>query len=276
MPELPEAETIARGLHTAIAGQRVQRVRVHREEVVEPMTPAAFRRALTGRRVQSVARRAKWIVASLDDGARWVTQLRMTGRFTWNAPSALRTEPHLSISLLLDGPQGGGVLRFYDIRRFGRVWVLDPAGWSALDARLGIEPLSREFSRRSLAGTLDGSRAPLRNVLLDQKRVAGLGNVYANEACYLAQLDPRRPAQGLDESEIERLHRAIRTVLRSAVERHGTSFSDYRDILGGEGQFQNDLEVYGRSGEPCRRCGGAIARIVLAGRSAFFCPGCQH
>lgn len=276
MPELPEAETIARGLDAAIAGLRIQRVRVHRNEVVDPITPSAFRRALTGRRVESVARRAKWIAATLDDGAHWVTQLRMTGRFTWNPPSALRTEPHLSVSLLLDGLQGGGVLRFYDTRRFGRMRVLSPVAWAALDARLGIEPLSREFTRRSLAELLDGSRAPLRNVLLDQKRVAGLGNVYANEACYLAQLDPRRAAEGLGNREIERLHRAIRTVLRNAVERRGTSLRDYRDILGGEGRFQNDLEVYGRSGEACRRCGGTIARTVLAGRSAFFCPGCQH
>ncbi|KPK81818.1 MAG: hypothetical protein AMS25_04625 [Gemmatimonas sp. SM23_52] len=276
MPELPEAETIARGLQAAIAGRRIRRVRVHRQEAVEPMSPAAFRCALTGRRVESVARRAKWIAAILDDGTRWVTQLRMTGRFTWSPPSALRAAPHLSVSLLLYGPQGGGVLRFYDVRRFGRMWILDPAAWSELDARLGVEPLSKDFTRRALAGLLDGSGAPLRNVLLDQERVAGLGNIYANEACYLARLDPRRPANSLDESEVARLHRAIRTVLRSAVERRGTSLSDYRDVLGGAGRFQADLKVYGRSGAVCPRCGGVVARTVLAGRSAFFCPGCQR
>ncbi|UCC71246.1 MAG: DNA-formamidopyrimidine glycosylase, partial [Gemmatimonadota bacterium] len=122
MPELPEAETIARGLDAAIAGRRIERIKIHRNEVVEPMTPAAFRRALRGRRVVSVGRRAKWIAALLDNGGRWVTQLRMTGRFTWAPLSPLRNEPHLSASFVIE--DDGGVIRFYDTRRFGRMWVL--------------------------------------------------------------------------------------------------------------------------------------------------------
>ena len=275
MPELPEAETIARGLNDAIAGLVVERVRIHRDEVVQPMTAPGFRRALRGRRIESVGRRAKWLTADLDNGHRWVTQLRMTGRFTWSPPSALRPEPHLSLSIDLAGSEEGGVLRFYDTRRFGRTWVLDPGAWTEIDARLGIEPLSRRFTPDRLATVLARSRAPIRNLLLDQHRIAGIGNIYASEACYVSGIDPRRPAASLNTSEIERLHSGIRSVLRGAIARRGTTFSDYRDVLGSRGSFQNRLDVYGRNGEPCRRCGSEIERVVLAGRSAFFCPGCQ-
>ncbi len=276
MPELPEAETIARGLHAALADSRIERVRVHRAEVVEPMTAPAFRRALTDRRITSVGRRAKWIVASLDDDYRWVTQLRMTGRFEWGTGSNLRARPHLSVSVLVEGIETGGILRFYDVRRFARMWVLEPAAWSELDARLGVEPLSDEFTPASLASLLAPSRAPLRNALLDQRRIAGIGNIYASEACYLARLDPRRPASSLTRPEVRRLHRAIRRVLGAAVERRGTSLSDYRDLLGDEGTFQNVLDVYDREDETCRRCGDRIIRVVLAGRSAYLCTGCQN
>lgn len=275
MPELPEAETIARGLNDTIAGLVVRRVRVHRTEVVEPMTAQGFRRALRGRRIERVGRRAKWLTADLDNDHRWVTQLRMTGRFTWSPPSALGADPHLSLSVLL-GSDDGGVLRFYDIRRFARTWVLDPTAWAEIDNRLGVEPLSRRFTPARLYAILARSRAPLRNLLLDQHRIAGIGNIYASEACYVAGIDPRRPAHTLSTVETERLHSGIRTVLRGAIARRGTTLSDYRDVLGGRGSFQNRLDVYGRNGEPCHRCGSEIERAVLAGRSAFYCPGCQR
>ncbi len=275
MPELPEAETIARGLDVRLKGRRIERVRIHRPEVVEPMKPAAFRRALQNRRVEEVGRRAKWITVTLDDGRRWVTQLRMTGRYTWTPNSRLRAAPHLSASFLIGGPEGG-VLRFYDVRRFGRLWVLDPDAWREIDRRLGVEPLSRRFTPDALAAALRGSKAPIRNALLDQRRIAGIGNIYANEACFQARIDPRRPGADLDRRELRRLHRAIRGVLGEAVDRRGTSLSDYRDVLGEAGGFQNRLDVYGLAGEPCSRCGATIERALLAGRSAFFCPGCQR
>jgi formamidopyrimidine-DNA glycosylase len=275
MPELPEAETIARGLDAATAGGRIERVRIHRTEVIEPMSPATFRRAMTGRRILRVARRAKWIHATLDDGGHWVTQLRMTGQFTWSPPGPLRAEPHLSVSLLIQRGDKTGALRFYDTRRFGRMWVLEPDEFAALDARLGVEPLSDEFTPRLFAELLTNSRAPVRNWLLDQSRVAGVGNIYAVEACHIARIDPRRPARSLDRNDVRRLHRAIRKVLSEAVERRGTTFSDYRDLLGDSGDFQNVLKVYGQEGEPCPRCAGEIERVLLAGRSAFFCPDCQ-
>ena len=277
MPELPEAETIARGLHSHLAGHLIRRARVHRKEAVEPMTPTTFARSLSGRRVRRVRRRAKWIAAELDDGRRWVTQLRMTGRFTWGQVSPLRAQPHLSVSLLITGEGGDlGVVRFFDTRRFGRMSIVDRAAWKELDARLGIEPLSDEFTEAELRRRLAPSRAPLRNALLDQTRIAGIGNIYANEICYLAEIDPRRTAGTLTDSETSKLRDAIRNVLAEAVGRRGTSFSDYRDLLGSEGDFQNHLEVYGRAGDRCGRCGTEIARTVLAGRSAFFCPACQR
>ena len=275
MPELPEAETIARGLNAAIAGHVVARVRVYRSEVVHPMTPAGFRQALSGRRIERVSRRAKWLAAELDGGHRWVTQLRMTGRFTWSRSVAFRREPHLSLSVQLEDSIDAGVLRFYDTRRFARTWVLDPDAWAAIDARLGIEPLSRRFTPNRFSAILAHSRAPIRNLLLDQRKVAGIGNIYASEACFVAGIDPRRPANSLIDTEIERLHSGIRSVMRSAISRRGTTVSDYRDVLGGRGDFQNRLDVYGRSGDPCHRCGAEIERTVLAGRSAFYCPACQ-
>ncbi|UCC73268.1 MAG: bifunctional DNA-formamidopyrimidine glycosylase/DNA-(apurinic or apyrimidinic site) lyase [Gemmatimonadota bacterium] len=275
MPELPEAETIARGLDAAIAGRRIERIKIHRDEVVEPMSPAVFRRRLRGRYVERVGRRAKWITALLDDGGRWVTQLRMTGRFTWGSPSPLRAEPHLSASFVINNGDASGVLRFYDTRRFGRMWVLNESQWAEIDARLGVEPLSEELTPGSLAELLAGSSAPIRNWLLDQRRVAGIGNIYAVEACYRARIDPRRPAGSLERNDVRRLHNAIRRVLGRAVDRRGTTFSDYRDVLGAGGEFQNVLKAYGREDEQCARCGGTIERIVLAGRSAFFCAGCQ-
>ena len=275
MPELPEVETIARGLQATIAGGQLRRIRVHREELVRPARPAAFSKALAGRHIVKVNRRAKWIVAQLDDGCSWVTQLRMTGRFTWGPTSSLRSARHLSASFLVNGSSCAGVLRFFDVRRFARMWVLDPEDWSLLDGRLGIEPLSARFTPGALASLLAHSQAPIRNVLLDQRRVAGVGNIYANEACYLAELDPRRPAGGLTPTEVNELHSAIRKILRAAIRRRGTSLSDYRDVLGGSGEFQNKLQVYGRDSEKCRRCGGTIERTVMAGRSAFFCSGCQ-
>lgn len=276
MPELPEAETIARGLHSRMAGQVVRRVRVHRDEVVEPLRPRTFVRRLTGRRILSVGRRAKWITAELDDGSRWVTQLRMTGRFSWEPPGALRSAPHLAASLLVEGRRESGIVRFFDVRRFGRMWVLPEMEWADIDSRLGIEPLSPQFTPERLAERFTRSRAPIRNALLDQRRIAGIGNIYANEVCHLARLDPRRPSLSLGASEIERLHSAIRSVLARAIARQGTSFSDYRSVAGEEGEFQNELAVYGRAGEACPRCGEEIARVVMAGRSAFLCSTCQR
>ncbi len=154
--------------------------------------------------------------------------------------------------------------------------MLDPDAWRRLDQRLGMEPLSHRFTPDVLAASLAGSKAPIRNALLDQRRIAGIGNIYANEACFQARIDPRRPGADLNRRELRRLHRAIRDVLGEAVDRRGTSFSDYRDVLGGTGDFQNRLDVYGRDGEPCRRCAMEIERVVLAGRSAFYCPRCQR
>lgn len=276
MPELPEAESIARALDAKLAGATVTGVCVHRSEVVEPMRASVFGQRLRGRTVESVGRRGKWITAELDDGSRWVTQLRMTGRFAWAPPGHLSSKPHLSLSLRVAGPNASGIVRFFDVRRFARTRIVTPEEWADIDSSLGVEPLSESFTVEGLAELFQGTRAPVRNALLDQARIAGIGNIYANEACYYAGIHPGRPGGDLSEGELKRLHAAVRDVLDRAIRSQGTTFRDYRGIAGDQGSFQNELAVYGRAGERCPRCEAEIERSVMAGRSAFYCPGCQR
>ncbi|MGD2069068.1 MAG: zinc finger domain-containing protein, partial [Gemmatimonadota bacterium] len=166
-------------------------------------------------------------------------------------------------------------LVFDDTRRFGTVECMDPAGWEAFDGRLGVEPLSPRFTARRLQELLSRSRSPLRSWLLDQGRVAGVGNIYAVESLWRARLHPRRPARSLDLSEARRLHRALRHILRNAVEAGGTTIRDYRDAGGRRGSFVRRLAVYGREGEACLRCRTSVERLVFGNRSAFLCPRCQ-
>ena len=200
-------------------------------------------------------------------------QLRMTGRFALGAelpdPDEFR---HVAAELLLDD---GRTLYYDDVRRLGGLRLLSPEGWREIEARLGPEPLLPEFTPGDLAEALEESRAPVKNRLLDQGRIAGLGNIYAAEALHRAALDPRRPAGELDPEEVVRLHGAIRATLLDALAHAGTTFRDYRAVDGREGGYGERLAVYARSGEPCPRCASEVERIVQAGRSTFFCPGCQ-
>jgi formamidopyrimidine-DNA glycosylase len=285
MPELPEAETIARGLRRPVVGGVLTGARVLHSDVVD-LDPPALALGLTGRRVTSVERRGKNVVIRLDDDARLVVNLGMSGRLLWRAPEdpgpppthpavifglRRRTTPSASPHL----GDGGGEIVYHDPRRFGRIQLLSAPAYRGWSRTLGPEPLSAGFTARALAEGLARSRSPVRSWLLDQRRVAGVGNIYASEACHLARIHPRMPALEIDASGTRRLHRALRKVLGDAIEGGGTTLRDYRDAQGWEGAYQHRLRVYGREGEPCMRCGRAIERIVFSNRSAFLCPRCQ-
>lgn len=273
MPELPEAETIVRGLRPHLIGRRIADVEVVHSDVLR-IAPEAFRPAVTGRTFEAVERRGKNVLMRLSGGRVLAVNLGMTGRLL-PLPAGASDAPdatHPAVRFLLEG---GGALVFDDTRRFGTVECLGSAEWSARSARIGPEPLARGYSARDLHDALLRSRSPVRSWLLDQRRIAGVGNIYANEALYQAGIDPRRPARDVREDEARRLHRALRRVLREAIDSGGTTLRDYRTADGEQGRYARALRVYGREGLPCGRCGSTVERVVLTNRSAFLCPGCQ-
>jgi formamidopyrimidine-DNA glycosylase len=273
MPELPEAETLARGLRPLLPGRTIRHVRVHHADVLRT-SPARFRAAVRGRTIEAVDRRAKNVLLRLDDGGVLLVNLGMTG---WLATRGLapRDPPrptHPALTFQLDP---GGALVFDDVRRFGCVERLDAAGWRARESRFGPEPLDDGFGAADLRRALSSSRTPVRSWLLDQRRLAGVGNIYANEALHRARVHPARPARSLGRAESRALHRAIRDVLTEALRAGGTTIQDYRNAEGEPGEFVRELRVYGRTGEPCPRCKTPVERLVFANRSAFLCPTCQ-
>jgi formamidopyrimidine-DNA glycosylase len=276
VPELPEVETIRRQLADRIAGRTIARAAVADPLLVSPEDPAAFAARVEGRRVESVGRRGKYLLVELDSGDTLAMHLRMTGRLHWRAPGADGDEERfLRARLDLDD---GSTLTFGDMRRFGRAWIV-PAALADRDAywaaRVGIEPLSPRFTGRVLARLLEGRRGPIKAVLLNQALVAGLGNMYVDEALFQARIHPLRPAGSLDAEGVRRLHRAIRDRLGAAVEAGGASIDSYRDSLGERGTMQDLLRVHLREGEPCPRCRTTIRKTRVAQRGTYWCPTCQ-
>jgi formamidopyrimidine-DNA glycosylase len=269
MPELPEVETIVRGLRPALPGKTIQQLEILHSDVLRQPT-MDFSVRLQGRAFESVHRRGKNIVAHLTGDTVLVVNLGMTGRLVLAQDETLTTHPAVRFFL-----SAGPVLVYDDVRRFGAVEAMDEAEWTARDRRLGPEPLSASFTARRLHTDLSRSISPIRSWLLDQRRVAGVGNIYANEALHLAGIHPQRPASSLTEGEARKLHGAIRRTLRRAVENRGTTLRDYRDASGNPGDNAAHLRVYGRDQEPCLRCSTRICRLVFGNRTAFFCPSCQ-
>lgn len=269
MPELPEVETIARGLANAVVGKTIDSVTVLRPKVVLP-EPNRFARDLSGQRIDAVGRRGKHVVLSLASGRQLVVHLRMTGRLIVQRAEAAAPERYSNVLL---GFRDGTRLCFADVRQFGRMRLVGPEEpWAA---EVGIEPLSGDFSLDRFSSLLDGRTTPVKVFLLDQRRIAGIGNIYACEALWDARIDPRKPAGSLSRERRRRLHDAIRTVLARAVEMRGTSVDDYVDAEGLKGGFQNQLNVYGRDGSGCVRCGRPIVRTVLVQRGTWWCRNCQ-
>jgi formamidopyrimidine-DNA glycosylase len=285
MPELPEVETVRRGLAPALVGKRIAKAKTNRADLRFPF-PTRFAARLKGRRVETLERRAKYLLAHLDDGMVWVTHLGMTGR--WSILGAKQqpgdlyyAEPpdpahtHVVIDM-----ESGVRLEFNDPRRFG---YMDLIAEDSLEAHpffkgMGPEPLGNEFHLPYFRRTLAAKRAPIKAALLDQRVVAGLGNIYVVEALHRAGIAPTRPAGRISVQRLEKLYHAIRAVLEEAIEAGGSTLSDYAQVDGAQGGFQHRFRVYDREGEPCPTpdCGGTIQRAVHSGRSSFWCPRCQR
>ena len=271
MPELPEVETIVRELDPALAGRTISDVRVFRGDALGACPPSEFREALRGRAFEGVSRLGKFLIFRLRPRGYLIGHLRMTGKFIL---SDLLPEPHPHHRIWFTLEERA-LMIFQDMRCFGTLQVVDDLKDSPGLARLGRDPLSRGFTARWLAGALAGSKAPLKHWLMDQTRVAGLGNIYVAEILHQAGLSPLRPARAVTEEEAGRLHRATRKVLHKAIRKNGTTISDFRRVDDKTGEFQGSLRVYGRAGEPCLSCRTPIARLRQQQRSTFYCPSCQ-
>jgi formamidopyrimidine-DNA glycosylase len=271
VPELPEAETIVRGLRPAIVGRRFRAIEVVHADVLR--VPARrFADMVRGASILGVERRGKNVLIVLDQDRVVAVNLGMTGRLF---PVTGRSRGEWSHPAVRFRFHEGGALVFDDTRRFGTVECLTREQWEARSARLGPEPLASTFTPGALHAALSASRAPVRSWLLDQRKIAGVGNIYANEALHLAGIHPMRQARDVDRARAAALHTGIRRVLKDAIGAGGTTIRDYRTALGDAGRYGRRLLVYGRDGSACGRCGSEIQRTVFGGRSAFFCPVCQ-
>ena len=278
MPELPEVETVRRGLESAVVGRRALTVAVGRERVVRRTSAAALTAGLTGRRIDAVRRHGKLLLLPLDSGRAVMIHLRMSGQVLIVAGDAERPA-HTHVDVGLDD---GRSLLFVDPRTFGEVMVYDPEH-VARDlpelAAAGPDPLVDGIDRRGLARRLGATRRPLKTVLLDQRVIAGIGNIYADEICHRARLRPMRPAADIGAPGLRRLAAVIPEVLTAAVDAGGSTLGDaqYVGVDGTAGSFQDEHRVYGRAGERCGTCGrGIVHRVTLAQRGTHFCPVCQR
>lgn len=269
MPELPEVETFRRGLAAEITGRRIVEVRVHERRLRWPLVPD-FEASLAARRIEAVRRRAKYLLLDLDDGAAWLVHLGMSGTLVV-APSTAPLRKHTHVVAVLDD---GRTLRFHDPRRFGFMQVSAESGLDMLH-RLGVEPLAPAFASAALHALARRQRRAIKSLLMDQRVVAGLGNIYVNEILFHAGVRPGRRTSRVTRKQADRIVAATRRVLAEAIELRGSSISDYRDERGEPGAFQDTFRVYDRAGEPCVQCGTVIRRRVIVGRSSFYCPGCQ-
>jgi len=270
MPELPEVETVARDLRPLLVGRALVGVRRSRKALRQSWSKA-WEAQLVGRRVETVLRRGKWLLVGLEGGSFLMVHLGMTGRFTVVAPG-VATERHTHLVFPLDNAYE---LRFRDARRFGSVtYFPDQPAWQAFLAnRLGPEPW--DLAAADWRSALERTRRPVKAVLLDQTVVAGVGNIYADEACYAARIDPRRSGNTLRAAEADRLLQALRDVLARAIESGGSSIRDYVGGNGQQGGYQREFAVYSRPGEACPKCGRKIKCVRIAGRSTHYCSRCQ-
>jgi formamidopyrimidine-DNA glycosylase len=272
MPELPEVETIRRQLAPYLEGRRLEQLEVIDARWCEPAEPSALEDAVRGRRIERVSRRGKYLVLELEDDVHVAMHLRMTGNLLLIQDDE---RPHLRARFSL---QGGKRLLFVDVRRFGTGVVLlgSDARDAYFDARLGVEPLDPDFTAEALRALARGRRAPVKAFLLNQERIAGVGNIYADEALYRARIHPLRSVGSLRRPQLAALRDAVVDALEAGIDAKGASIDDFRHTDGAEGSFQERFLVYGREGEPCFRCGRPIKKLRVGGRGTYFCGWCQR
>jgi formamidopyrimidine-DNA glycosylase len=275
VPELPETETIARDLDAEVAGRTIVGMVVDKADVLREADAAELTRRVTGATITRCWRRAKLVVLDLSTGDRIVVQPRFTGALLLaRGPLPASQAPYSTLHLRLDD---GRDLHYRDIRRLGTVALMSPARFADYEAALGVEPLDPAFTSEHLSVLLRVSRSAIKKVLMDQRVLVGIGNIYANEACWRAGVDPSRAARDLTAEDVTALHDAITGVLAESIAARGTSFRDYVDAHGGKGDFERSLAVYGRGGEPCLRCGARLIEThAIDGRSTVLCAGCQR
>jgi len=274
MPELPEVETIRLALEPHLVGRRFERVLIDDTRLVRPFEPTAVAAELEGERVAAVERRGKYLIVRFESGSALLIHLRMTGSLRHAAAGSLQEDPYRRAVVKLDD---GSDIAYRDVRRFGTWQLLEPGELDPyLAQRLGGEPLERSFTARRLGERLAGRRAPVKAALLDQRTVAGLGNIYVDEALWRARIHPLRPAAEITPDELPPLTRAIKDALRTGIARQGATLRDYSTPDGRRGRMQDRFRVYGREGEPCTRCGTPIDKIRAGGRGTWYCPNCQR
>ena len=275
MPELPETETIARDLDGAIRGRQIKKVSIKKADVLREVSARTFAKRVRDARIVRSWRRAKLVVLELDTGDRIVVQPRFTGALLIDDGKLKQSE--LNYSTMKFELDDGRALHYSDVRRLGTVALMDADRFDEYTSQLGIEPLDRAFSDTHLSAVLRATSQPVKKVLMKQRKIAGIGNIYANEALWRARIDPSRPAASVTLEEAALLRSSIVDVLKEAIAARGTSFRDYRDARGERGGFVEKLDVYGRSGLPCHRCGSKlIATHAIDGRSTVMCVKCQH
>jgi formamidopyrimidine-DNA glycosylase len=273
VPELPEVETVRRRLEPVLVGRRFVDVVIDDARLTRPEDPVEVAAELIGERVAAVERRGKYLIVRFETGRVLLIHLRMTGNVL-HAPSGdLKPDPHRRAVVRLDDESD---VAYRDVRRFGTWLLLEPGELDAyLATRLGAEPLGRAFTTKVLAARLAKRKAPIKAALLDQRTLAGLGNIYVDEALWRARIHPLHPAGELDADELRALRGAIAKALEAGIERQGATLRDYRQPDGSSGRMQHEFKVYGRGGQPCDRCGTPIDKIRVGGRGTWYCPNCQ-
>jgi formamidopyrimidine-DNA glycosylase len=271
MPELPEVETVRRQLAPRLEGRMLVAYVVRDARWTAPRAPAEVLGPLVGRRVVALRRRGKYLIAEFEEELFLLMHLRMTGNLLYDAPPGT---PYTRAILAFDDEH---TLSFADPRRFGTGWLLagEPELDAYLDARLGVEPFSEAFTAEHLRALARRSRAPIKAFLLDQRRIAGVGNIYADEALFRARVHPLREAGRLTRAQWELLRDGVREALQGGIDARGATIDDFRDLDGARGSFQNRFLVHRRAGEPCPRCGTPVRKLLVAGRGTYVCERCQ-
>jgi formamidopyrimidine-DNA glycosylase len=274
MPELPEVETVRRRLAPVLEGRRFETVQIDDPRLTRPLDREEVARELAGETVVEVDRRGKYLIVRFESGRALLIHLRMTGSLLHAPGGRLPDDPYRRAVVRLDD---GSDVAYRDVRRFGTWLLLEPEEVEAyLDSKVGREPLGEAYKAKHLAERLQRRRAPVKAAILDQRTVAGVGNIYADEALWRARIHPLTPAAALTPEETRALHRGIRKALEHGIARQGSTLRDYRLPDGASGAMQHEFKVYGRDGEPCERCGTPIEKIRVAGRGTWYCPSCQQ